>query len=723
MKLKLTQKVMLMIFGIVLVSVAGLMIISIAKSSSSLKDIAKTDLEHLTKMSANACQLASETFKQKVKSDMNAADLYFNNISNGRVAIENGQMILDPDGARITANGNTEIVDKVKEMTGSTCTIFINEGTGAKRIATNVMDEYGKRAVGTYVSQPVYDAVVTQGRKFEGRAWVVDDWYVTSYEPIRDISNRIVGILYVGVKERSDILREGLVSQKVGKTGYIYCIDSKGVLKVHPAKEGSDISNYDFIKEITARGPQLAAGEIGWITYPWINKELGEKKARNKIVAYTYFPDWDWIIAAGSYLEEFTAPVNNLRNIILMLGLILLAASTVAGYFMARSITRPIIKLVGVAEAISIGDVSMTVDVQSNDEVGTLADSFRSMTTYLSDTAQVAENIAQNDLRVQFEPKSEKDVLGNSFKAMIKNLTEVISQLNDASTELVSAATEIASSSEQMSRGAKDQADQVGQVSTAIEEMTAAILESSKNATDASGASKGASDTASSGGRIVSDTIHGMQKISDVVKNSSESIGKLANSAKQIGEIVEVINDIADQTNLLALNAAIEAARAGEQGRGFAVVADEVRKLADRTAKATSEIAGMIDGIRKETDDAVSSMQSGINEVDSGRDLANKAGDSLTEIVNMSQQVMEMVQQIATAAEEQSSASEEISRTVDKISSVTSETAKGAEQSAAAAEELSMQAEALKGMVARFKVDTSSSTVPEEPANKVAKRE
>ncbi|HKK20007.1 MAG TPA: methyl-accepting chemotaxis protein, partial [candidate division Zixibacteria bacterium] len=202
----------------------------------------------------------------------------------------------------------------------------------------------------------------------------------------------------------------------------------------------------------------------------------------------------------------------------------------------------------------------------------------------------------------------------------------------------------------------------------------------------------------------VGDTINGMQRIADVVRISADSIGKLAKSADQIGEIISVIDDIADQTNLLALNAAIEAARAGEQGRGFAVVADEVRKLAERTGKATGEITDMIKGIQGETTEAVQSMESGISEVDNGRQLADSAGGSLTEIVSMSQRVMDMVQQIATATEEQSSAAEQISRNIEHISSVTKETATGAEQSAAAAEELNRQAEGMKQMVAQFKI-------------------
>jgi methyl-accepting chemotaxis protein len=704
MKMKLGHKLLLMFFSIVVVSLSAVTIISIVKSSDSLVDLARVDLTHMTVMARNSCQLAAESSLENVRKDLRVARLVFDDVSRGRVEVREGKMVLDPGGKDVVVNNNYNYVDQIQALTKATCTIFLKEGDQARRISTNVLKKDGSRAIGTYVSQPVYDAVIRSGRTFFGRAWVVTDWYVTAYEPIRDVNNNIVGILYVGVPERTPLLRETLLSQKVGETGHVYCIDSKGVLQVHPAKEGADISNYDFIREITTRGPQLAEGEISWIEYPWANKELGETKTRNKIVAYTYFKDWDWIIVVGSYLDEFTKPASAIKKAILVPGFIFMMISIAMGFLMARSITKPISRLAVVAKAVAVGDISKTVDVKSKDEIGDLALSFNEMMTYLQDNAAVAEKIAGNDLRVSVNPKSDKDVLGNSFRAMTGNLTNIVKQLKDSTAELVSAAAEIASTSEQMSRGSQDQADQVNQVSAAIEEMSATIIQSSKNAGEAKEASKGASETASSGGRIVSDTIQGMSKITEVVKNSASSIEELAKSADQIGEIVSVINDIADQTNLLALNAAIEAARAGEQGRGFAVVADEVRKLAERTARATCEIADMIKGIQKQTNEAVQSMESGINEVDNGLELANKAGSSLTEIVNMSQQVMDMIEQIATATNQQSAASEEISKRVENIASVTKQSSAGAEQAAAAAEELSRQADSLRAMVEQFRI-------------------
>ncbi len=389
----------------------------------------------------------------------------------------------------------------------------------------------------------------------------------------------------------------------------------------------------------------------------------------------------------------------------LILTLVSVAGTVALGIYVSNRIGRPIAQLVAIAEKVSVGDTEQSIQISSKDEVGKLAESFRKLIDYMKSLAHAAERMAANDLTVQIEPRSREDVLGNSFKSMAVSLNAIVRQLGENARTLVSAATQIASSSEQMSKGAKNQSDQVNQVSTAVEEMTATILESSKNAGEASATAKGAADTAVSGGRIVDDTIRGMQSIAGVVRQSAESITKLATSADQIGEIIGVIDDIADQTNLLALNAAIEAARAGEQGRGFAVVADEVRKLAERTSKATGEITDMIKGIQKQTDDAVHSMEAGIQQVDKGRESADKAGSSLNEIVTMAQRVTDMITQMATAAEEQSSAAEQISKNIEHISSVTRETANGAQQSAAAAEELNRQADGLQQMVARFKVN------------------
>lgn len=375
------------------------------------------------------------------------------------------------------------------------------------------------------------------------------------------------------------------------------------------------------------------------------------------------------------------------------------------GWVINRVTAGPIRELTQVANRLCQGDATQTIEIQSKDEIGQLAESFRSLVAYFGDLTNLTRRISENDLTAHVQPRSDHDQLGLAYQKMIANFSALVRQLADSARELASAASQVAAAANQMSSGSKSQADRVNQVTAAIEEMSATILESSRNAGDVRNASQEASETALNGGRIVNDTVLEMQHISEVVRQSADSIGNLAKSADQIGQIIGVIDDIASQTNLLALNAAIEAARAGEQGRGFAVVADEVRKLAERTGKATGEITAMIKGIQGETSNAVNSMQNGLKQVEHGRELADKAGSSLTGIVTMSQQVVNMIMQIATAANEQSAAAEEISRSIEGINTSIRENATGAAQSATAAEELHHQAEQLQQAVAKFRIN------------------
>ena len=330
---------------------------------------------------------------------------------------------------------------------------------------------------------------------------------------------------------------------------------------------------------------------------------------------------------------------------------------------------------------------------------------------------------AEGDLstEVHYESEDEIGVIIKAQRKMRKGLVELISQFKLTAEKVASAATEIASAAEQSASGAGEQESQAGEVSSSIEEMAATIVESSQNAASATESARNAAEEAGEGGHIVQQTIEGMQAISESVKASSATIAELGKRSDEIGEIIGVIDDIADQTNLLALNAAIEAARAGEQGRGFAVVADEVRKLAERTTKATAEIAGMIKGIQEDTSGAVASMEEGTTQVEAGMELAVKAGDSLTSIVSVVSEVQKMIEQIATASDEQSAAAEQISGNVGNIASVSKQSAESAEQMAATAEQLNRQTDNLNELVSRFKLDDSESSVRHDTVTEAAK--
>jgi methyl-accepting chemotaxis protein len=324
---------------------------------------------------------------------------------------------------------------------------------------------------------------------------------------------------------------------------------------------------------------------------------------------------------------------------------------------------------------------------------------------------QIIYQIDNADLNSQFNSRRADEIgmLQRSFDKFVGSIKSTLVQVSEATAAVASASSEISSSTEQMAAGSQEQTSQTSEVASAVEEMTKTIVENSRNAVETADTAKQARRSAEEGGKIVDETVSGMKRIADFVNQSAETVKALGKSSDAIGEIIAVIDDIADQTNLLALNAAIEAARAGEQGRGFAVVADEVRKLAERTTKATKEIAEMIKKIQSETVGAVQSMEIGTREVDNGISLADKAGSSLKAIVEVSVKVTDMVSQIAAASEEQSSASEQISKNVEAISSVTNQSAAGTQQIARAAEDLNRLTENLQQLVAAFNLDGNGS--------------
>jgi len=325
----------------------------------------------------------------------------------------------------------------------------------------------------------------------------------------------------------------------------------------------------------------------------------------------------------------------------------------------------------------------------------------------IRDIAQGEGDLTQ---RINVSTTDELGTLGSWFNAFVQKIHDIIAEVTMAAHEVAGAATEISASSEQMASGMNEQSEQVTQISAAIEEMSASIIEVARKSGEAADTATKSGEVAESGGQVVSETIHGMESINEAVSASAESVQELGKRGEQIGEIIEVINDIADQTNLLALNAAIEAARAGEHGRGFAVVADEVRKLADRTTKATEEIADSIQAIQKETSDAVDRMNTGTEQVRRGVDLARGAGDNLGQIVTSARDVAGMIQSIAASAEQQSSAAEEVARNVEAITAVTREASEGSNQAASAAAQLSSKAEQLQRLVGQFRTNETVSS-------------
>jgi len=324
---------------------------------------------------------------------------------------------------------------------------------------------------------------------------------------------------------------------------------------------------------------------------------------------------------------------------------------------------------------------------------------------------EMVKKFASGDLtgRVQLDNKSFGKVikdevysLATSVNAMADSMSDIVGRIGNSSISLGSSSSQLASSSSNMNEGVNRQSAQTAQVATAMEEMNAAVIEVARNSHSATETARNARDIAAKGGDVVGQAINAMKDVAESTDVTGTTIKSLGKSSEEIGTIISVINDIADQTNLLALNAAIEAARAGEQGRGFAVVADEVRKLAERTTKATKEISEMINTIQDETTQAVDAMEEGTHKVENGVKLANEAGEALSQIVTGVEDVNDMIGQIATAAEEQSATAEEIARNMENISEAAQSNVDAINDVNGASGSVADIASELKALVGRF---------------------
>lgn len=369
----------------------------------------------------------------------------------------------------------------------------------------------------------------------------------------------------------------------------------------------------------------------------------------------------------GAKVSGESASANYELSISVVLAMMLAAAllTAILAYVLTRSIVRPLRSAVSVAEAIAAGDLSDTVNVQGRDEPAMLL---------------------------------------AALKTMHGNLRQTIERIALSSDQLASAAEELNVVTEDSARGLAQQNDELQQAATAVNEMTAAVDEVARNAVSTSEASKASDINAQKGQEQVNNTVTSISKLAGDVGTTSGQVKRLANKVYDISKVLDVIRAIADQTNLLALNAAIEAARAGEAGRGFAVVADEVRALAHRTQQSTTEIEQMISGVREGADQAVASMDESSERANATLELAEAAGQALREITEAISQISERNLVIASASEEQAQVAREVDRNLVNIRDLGLQTSAGATQTTAASQDLSRLAIDLNGLVGRFKL-------------------
>ena len=453
---------------------------------------------------------------------------------------------------------------------------------------------------------------------------------------------------------------------------YFWINDQQAKLVAHPLRpenEGKDMGDFKdadgkFIYREFAKAASGDTGE-GFVDYRQIKPN--EKTPLPKLSYVKLFKPWGWVVGTGIYINDVDDHMLQIKISIGAALLVILGLSILLAWMVSRTITGPIKSVVDTIRDIAQGDGDLTsrLPILGHNEIGELSE---------------------------------------WFNIFIGKLHGIISQVSGSSLQLASSALQLQQTSKQMTESIAQLSAQSTSLATAGEEMSATSGDIANNCHHAAGNAGGATQKANQGAAVVGQSISVMTSIAERVQNAASTVDALGVRSEQIGAIIGTIEDIADQTNLLALNAAIEAARAGEQGRGFAVVADEVRALAERTTKATKEIGEMIKAIQQETKAAVTSMEQSVAQVEQGTSHAAESGRSLQEILDIINNVTEQISQIATAAEEQTATTREISSNVMSLNDLAQQNNHALHESAVAANDVSRQAEELKTLVGQFKL-------------------
>jgi methyl-accepting chemotaxis protein len=553
--------------------------------------------------------------------------------------------------------------------------------------------------VGQNMASREYFKKAIQGNNFISPPFFSSDKGVAVFViavPIKD-GAKTIGVVATGVM-LGQFTKE-FVAPLNTPAGYAFIIAPDGLVLAHP--ESGLVGKFNVFKD-TDYGSRMAAQANGSLD----TVSRGERK----LILYETSKKTGWIIGMAVNTDVAFADAGKLG--LRILGMSALLVVVLAGgvwIILTVNVLKPVGALVAAATRIAEGDLDTALDANRRDEIGSLQKAMAKMVDNLKAKISEAEDkgrqAAEESDKARAAMAEAEQARQKAEQAKQEGMLQAAEQLEDIVVAVTDASQAISGQIEQSSRGSQEQSHRVGETATAMEEMNATVIEVAKNASQAAATADEARQKAGEGSDIVSRVIQSIGEVQTKALEMKDDMTRLGAQAEGIGRIMNVISDIADQTNLLALNAAIEAARAGEAGRGFAVVADEVRKLAEKTMTATKEVGEAIGGIQQGTRKNIDNVDQAATRIDEATTLAGQSGQALAAIVTLVDRTTDQVRSIATASEEQSATTEEINRSVMDISRISSETAEALRQSAEALAGLTEQTRMLRGIIDAMQSD------------------